>query len=75
MELEFVMRKRSRKGQVDYVICLNDKVLRAYAERPSKEEVKDMHRAVCNVLEEYTERMESWLGEAPYLPFPAELDS
>ena len=71
MELEFVMRKRSRKGQVDYVICLNDKVLRAYEERPSKEEVNAMHRAVCNVLEEYTERMESWLAEAPYLPLPA----
>ena len=50
-------KKPQRSGQI-LLICLNDKVLRAYEERPSREEVNAMHRAVCNVLKEYTERME-----------------
>ena len=57
MELHFTVRERKVGGKTEYVIRLNDRVLRSYQEPPSQEEINTMLIAVKQALREYTNCM------------------
>ena len=64
MELHFTVRKREVCEAAEYVIRLNDRVLRSYQEPPSQEEINTMLIAIKQVLREYTNCMHADGGTA-----------
>ena len=63
MELHFTVRKREVCEAAEYVIRLNDRVLRSYQEPPSQEEINTMLIAVKQALREYTNCLHAWLDD------------
>jgi hypothetical protein len=63
MELHFTVRERKVGGKTEYVIRLNDRVLRSYQEPPSQEEINTMLIAIKQALREYTNCLHALLGD------------
>jgi hypothetical protein len=72
MEMRFAMQERNVGGETEYVVRLNDRVLRSYKLPPGKDEVEAMRRVVTQVLREHTNCLHCWLDDSYFVSIPEE---